>query len=267
MEKFSREKHPEVIQTLPFSYFSSDLYLDFAAYIFKKNGENIIVWQDILFSHEFPSIFMPKVKENWINSSVAFAAEDDVKAVNDENIEIILKKPMGAEFFYETKNFTNPSGDLRTKINKFINNYKFEITNECPKDKIVEFYDFWKSQRKHESITFDESEEFFNFCLDNLDKYGIKQVYVLSDNRLIGLAWGMEHQSGNWIGLHLKADYSYRGLSRFLHQERAKLFTNLKEFTLGTGTNDLGIENYKEELGPAYKKNYFYILMGERKSY
>lgn len=261
MKKIISKIHKEYSQLLPFSYFSSDIYLDFAAFTFERNGENIIVWQDLIFPHDFPSIFLPRNKANWINCSVAFATKDDIEKVKKGNIGILATKPMGAEYFYNTSNFTQPHGPLKTKINRFANNYRFELKSKCEKDKILKFYNFWKNQRKHESITFDESEEFFHFCLDNLNKYDIKQVYVEIEGKLAGFAWGIKHRD-NWIGLHLKVDYQYKGLSRFLHSERAKLFADKKEFTLGTGASDSGIENYKKELGPSREEDYFYLLTG-----
>ena len=69
------------------------------------------------------------------------------------------------------------------------------------------------------------------------------------NDKLVGLAWGMEHQSGNWMGLQLKANYKFKGLSRFLHHERSKLFADKKLFTLGTGAQDEGIIQFKRELG------------------
>jgi len=61
-------------------------------------------------------------------------------------------------------------------------------------------------------------------------------------------------------------DYQYKGLSRFLHHERAKIFEQYAEFSLGTGVQDKGIDKYKEELSPSYKKAYSYLLTGDKKS-
>lgn len=266
MEKFSSYEHSMLQEKLPFSYFSTNLYLDFSAYTFNRNDEALIVWQDILYPNEFPCIFLPKRKENWVRCSTALTTEEDIKDVEKEHIEILMKKLSGSEFFYETNNFTIIKGDFKNRVNKFASSYKYSLSNKIGKEKIVEFYEFWKSQREHKSITFDESEEFFNFCLDNLDKYTIKQVYALSDNKIIGLAWGIAFpHSNNWIGLHLKVDYNYKGLSRFLQHERAKMFQGFKEFSLGTGANDENIEKYKEELGPTSKKEYYFLLTGNKK--
>ena len=259
MEKFNSKTHKDHSKTLPFSYFSSDIYLDFATFTFKRNGEDLIVWQDTIFPHDLPSIFLPRNKENWTNCSVALATKNDIEKVNKEKIKILITKPMGAEYFYRTGDFTQPQGVLKSKLNRFKNNYKFKLKGKYNKEKILKFYNFWKKQRKHESATFDESEEFFYFCLNNLNRYGIKQVYAEVDGELAGFAWGVKHR-GNWIGLNLKVNYKYKGLSRFLYSERAKLFSNTKEFTLGTGAHDAGIDSYKKELGPSREEDYFYLL-------
>jgi hypothetical protein len=111
-------------------------------------------------------------------------------------------------------------------------------------------------------MTFDESGDSFLYCVSNLKKYKVKQLYVEVDGKLAGLAFAVEHSSGNWVGLHLKVDYSYKGLSRFLHNERAKLFSDKKLFTLGTSGYDLGIAQFKSELGPSHVIHYSYVLTG-----
>jgi len=266
MEKFDSSKHFGLQKNLPFSYFSTSLYLEFSAHIFERNSEQLVVWQDILYPNEFPCIFLPKKKINWSHCSVAFATKENVEAIKKEKIEILVNKPMGNEFFYATDDFIHPKGSFKNRVNQFVTNYDFSLSNNCDKKTIVEFYKFWKSQRKHESVTFDESEIFFNFCLDNLDKYEIKRVYVKVKNKLVGLAWGIKFLgSDKWIGLHLKVDYQYKGLSRFLHYERAKLFAKYREFSLGTGVQDKQIDKYKEELGPRDKKAYYYLLTGDKR--
>jgi|SRR3989344_6809332 len=263
MEKFNSNKHSDYAKQLPFSYFSSNIYLDFVAHTFERNSEHLIVQQDMLFPNDFPSIFLPINEKNHEKCSVTFSTEENREIIKKENIPIIVENPTGTEFFYKTEDFINPSGGLKTKINRFIKSYSFTQKNSYDKEKILDFYSFWKNQRKHESFTFEESEEFFMFCLDNLEKYNIKQVYVEIDEKLAGLAWGVNFRD-NWVGLHLKVDYQYRGLSRFLYSERAKLFKDCKIFTLGTGAHDPGIENYKEELRPFKKINYSYILTSSK---
>lgn len=100
----------------------------------------------------------------------------------------------------------------------------------------------------------------------HLDYYQIRQSYVEVDGELVGFAWGVEVPGRGWVGLHLKVDYRFAGLSRFLHVERAKQFSGIDEFTLGTGAQVSGIEEYKRELHPSREVHYFYILTGERLS-
>jgi hypothetical protein len=265
MRKFNSLQDKKLMETLPFSYHSVAPYLDYIAYTFNRNGESLLVWQDILCPNEFPCIFMPNNQENWVNASIALATTENIEALQRDGIKILLKKSMGCEFFYNTKDFINPKGNLKNRIKKFSSSYDYSITNICSKERILEFYDFWKTQRDHTSLTFKEDEEFFNFCIDNFEKYDIKQVYVESENKIIGLAWGVNFpNSNNWVGLHLKVNYAYKGLSRFLYHERAKLFENSEEFTLGTQAHDKGIEEYKEDLNPIRKKEYYLIITGDK---
>ncbi len=264
MEKFDSNKHSDYIKDLPFSYFSAGVYLDFVGYTFERNGEHLIVWQDLVFPHDFPSVFLPQNKLNWLNTSTAFVTPEQIKSIEAENIEIKFTNPGGQEYFYKTEGLLNPKGKIGQRIRQFEKSYKYKVLNSYPTEKIKEFFEFWKGQREHNSLTFDEGNEHFLSLLDQLQKYPIKQVYVEIDDKLVGLAWGIKHQSGNWVGLHLKVNYEYKGLSRFLHQERAKLFKDCELFTLGTGSHDPGITQFKEELGPFLVKDYSYVLTGNK---
>lgn len=256
----------ELISQLPFSYVSSAIYLDFSAYLFERNGDDVIVVQDQLFPHDFPSLFLPKNPLNWERCSMVFATQSDAENISEKNIEIFVKRPVGTEFFYRTEDFINPSGSFGKKVRLFKRKYVSKIYHSYDQDKIEKFYDKWKRQRQDRSFLFEESEDFYKFCLNHLNDYQVKQVYVEVDGELVGFAWGVRHVSGNWVGLHLKVDYSFSGFSRFLHHERAKLFKDSNEFTLGTGAAEEGIESYKRELHPIREQQYLYILTGEKKN-
>jgi len=263
MKKFDSLKHYHYIERFPFSYFSLLIYLDFIAYSFERNGENLVVWQDTFYPHDFPSIFIPEKKENWKHASIALATIDDIKKIKNENIEIKVKASVEIEYFYKTENFVNPKKKTRNHVENFKKLYEYNVLNKYPIDKILEFNNKWKKERSRVSITLEEEEKFFLFCLNNLDKYCVKQVYVEIGNKLAGFAWGVNHSKNNWVGLELKADYKYKGLSRFLQSERAKMFLNYEFLTLGTGCHDKGITEYKKGLGPNYTKEYFYLLTRE----
>ncbi len=139
MEKFDSTKHSKFIKDLPFSYFSTLINLDQTAYTFFKNDEHIIVWQDILFSHDFPSIFTPRNSANWERASIAFSTPEEVKEIKKKNIEIMLDKYIEQEFFFETKTLITPKSDTKRRINQFVNNYKFEVFNTFSREKIIDF--------------------------------------------------------------------------------------------------------------------------------
>lgn len=260
MEKFDSAKHIRLVEDMPFSYVSLPAYLDFCAYTLKRNDEQLVVKEDP-DSHEFQVIFLPKNDKNWQMTSMSMLMREDVDRIRSRNIDVAIEKATGIEFFYKTNNFINPQGKLKERISQFVKNYSFTIKNKYQKDKIIDFYNLWEGQLDQEEDVFSkESMDFFNFCLANLEKYDIQQVYVEVDGNLVGFAWGVKHPSGNWAGLHLKVDYKYKGLSRFINHERAKLFPDLDLFTLGTGCNDPGLTQFKKELGPVKEQEYFYVL-------
>ena len=264
MEKFNSKKHLKYFPDLPFSYFYLPIHLDCLGYVLERNGKSVLLGQDIYNAHEFPSFFLPPDKINWEGCSMVFVTEEDIRKVEEEGVEIEIKNPTGTEFFFKTDDFISPTKKIRERINQFNRLYDYKILNEYSKEKIEGFYRRWKAQKERNGDTFDEAENFFFFCLNNLRKYPVKQVYVEVGGELIGLSWGIKFSEQEWVGLHLKALYDYKGLSRVLHQERAKLFSDCSIFSLGTGAKEEGIARYKKELGPCSKKDYFYILTGKK---
>ena len=258
------------VRQLPFSYFSLPIYLDCFGYTFERNKESLIVTQDSVYPHEFPSVFLPQKPENWSCCSVTFATQEDLQRVRQQGVPILIERSIGSEFFYQTEPFVYPTGSFGKKVRAFQKKYVYKLSSSCDRQTIETFHARWLAQQKTMSQTFIEDEIFFRFCLDHLDTYPIKQVYVEIDDRLVGFAWGIEHPIsqcddyiGGWVGLHLKVDYAFQGLSRFLHHERAKLFSDRPEFTLGTGVFDPGIESYKRELDPCREVGYSYMLTGD----
>lgn len=261
MQKISRVSN-EIVRPLPFAYCSTPIYLDFAAYTFERNGENLIVSQDLAYPHEFPSLFLPIQPKNWSCCSVTFATPQDVERVRAAGIPILIERLIGTEFYYKTQDFVAPTGSFRKKAQAFENKYRPRILPAYDPLAVDAFHERWRRQRGNRSFMFEDSEAYYHFCLSHLDAYPIKQVYVEVENRLVGFAWGIGHPNGGWVGLHLNVDFAYQGLSRFLHHERAKLFAEVPEFTLGTGCGEEGIEAYKRELRPFRETEYFYILTG-----
>ncbi len=262
LERFDSQKHISCIENLPFSYISLPIYLDFLGYTFKKNDEDLVVWQDILFNHDFPSIFLPKDKRNWHKASMSLLTEDEINLIESEGIKISVKNPISTEYFYKTSDFSSPKKRKAKRIRRFQNKYNYSVLCDYDKEKVIEFYKIWRDQKDRISnkIWNLDGEDFFLFCLENFDKYNIDAIYVEVDNSLVGFAWGMEHPNGGWASLHLKNLYEYEGLAFFLRSEIAKKYSQHEFFTTGTGCKDEGIENYKRNLGPAYTKDYFYIL-------
>ncbi len=265
MEKFDSTRHGNLLNGLPFSYYTSAIHLDFYGYVFERNQESLIVWQDLLFPNDFPCLFLPKKKENWERCSMTFTTEQDRQRLVEEGVEIRVEAKTGTEFYYETNVLVNPSGHIKRDVELFTKRYSYEVVSTCEPEKIRAFYEEWKAQKTNrENITFEISEAFFFFCLENLDRYDVRQVYIFVEQKLVGLAWGVKHSEENWVGLHLKSLYAFKGLGHFLHHQRALLFSNEPNMTLGSEAHQPGIAQFKEELGPSKRVEYSYVLTGDK---
>jgi hypothetical protein len=266
LEKLDSKMHNGLFTELRFSYLSSPVYLDCFGYILNRNGERIIVTRDIFNCHEFPALYLPEKLDNWQNSSITFCTKEDIEKIEAENIKIVLKNYVAKEFFYKTVDFIEPQNKkFRERVNQFKKLYSYRVEQKCPKEKVIAFYEFWKGQRDRSGeVVFDEGEVAFYWALDRLERYNIKQVYVFVDSQLIGFAWGVKFSEKYWVGMDMKINYAFKGLSRFLHQERAKLFSECEEFSLGDDVKVAGVAQYKKELGPIREVEYYYILTGKK---
>jgi hypothetical protein len=262
IKKYDFKKDRRLAEELPFSYFSSPVHLDHFAYVLQLGEDKkVLVWQDLLFPQSFPCIFLPKDSALWKNLAVTLVTGEEREHLLSLGKEFILDKPLDSEYFYKTEDFIFPKNDFGRRVRQFESTYKFKVLSKYSSSDIAAFYEKWKDQRSRDSIGLGSAETFFYFCLKNLDKYNIRQVYIEIDGKLEGLAWGVAHSKDKWIGLELKVSYGVKGISHYLHHKRAELFAGTSEFSLGNGI-DKGIATYKDELGPAYKRPYFYLLIG-----
>lgn len=264
MVKFDATQHGDLWKTLPFSYCSSRPYVEFFGYTFARNDEQLVVWDDPEYPHEFPSIFTPRDKRNWEHACVYYATPEEIEKIKAEKIEILRQQEMDVEFYYDTQEFVSPKGDLAKRAKAFLKKHpNVVVKTSYPVEAIKAFYGEWKGQRAHTPGMGDD-HDFFLFCLDNFDRYGIKQVYLEDNGKLVGFAFGVAWDEQHWIGLHLKVMYEYRDASRFLNVERAKQFADLPHLTLGGGCGDAGIIAFKKGLKPTFTKTYFRIKTGKR---
>ncbi len=267
MEKFNHNlpAHAMAMRRLPFSYFSLPIYLDDRAYVLERNGETIVAAMDDDAPNEAQALFVPERPENRRDIAVRFATKQERDGLAAGG-RVLFERHATTEFFYRTDDFTHPTGAFAKKIRSFVAHRRFTVRHAYPRDAVASFYHEWKRQRPRESATIDESERSFFSTLDRLEEFDVRQVYVEIDGSLAGLAWGVEHGSGNWAGLHMKALYRERDLGRFLQHERAKLFAGHELFTLGTALSDAGVDRFKRELGPAEEREYFFLLLGDKDS-
>lgn len=270
IEKFDSRVHGELIKQARFSYATCPPMMDRHGYVLHVNGEPILVWQSIESPNRFPAIHTPAKKENWENVSISFATKDDIEKIKQENIPVLREEYDVTDYFYRTGDFLEPSGRFGKKARRFEKQFKPTVSQTCDRVEIEKFYEQWFAERVSRLGT-EWSEgmrsydrDFFQFCLDRLDQYSIRQIYVRVDGKLAAMAWGCVHSPGKWVGLHVKVDRQYDDISRFLQQERAKLFSDCPELTLGTSAGDQGVAKMKLMLNPIREEAYYVVQTGKK---
>lgn len=258
----NRLDHLEAMKKLPFSYFSLQSYLEENAFVFERNGEIIVAVKNQEPPYELQSLFPPSLPANQHHIAIRLATQSDRDSLS-QKVQILFERQTITEFFYRTDDFVHPTGRLAKKIRIFRSRFHPTVHSSYSKDAIMTFYRDWEQQRVRDVSTIGESDQSFLHFLDRLDNPEIKQVYIEIDGALAGFAWGIPHWSGNWVGLHMKVSYQYQDLNRYLHHERSKLFQDSPLFSTGTSMFDVGVDQYKHNLGPAEERKYFFLLLGE----
>ncbi len=266
LRKFDYKTDKDLLENLPFQYETTLPNIINSSYVLIKNGMKELVEQDVLYSNDFPYLFLPRKKFLWEMSTMLWITNEDIKKLEKE-VEITIKNPIGYSYIYKTEEIIKMEGkkmsNFRRHVNQFKNKYAYKIFDKYDTEKIFEFLIRWDKQQKIKTYSYNVSLENFVFNIKNTDNLNIKNIFVEINEKLAGIAQGIVFDKNKWVGLHLKVDYKYKGLSRFLFRERAKLFKNYAKFTTGCG--DEGIIKYKESLHPEEKIEYFYIMTGKNK--
>ena len=243
-------------------YVSNPFYILCCGY-FDEGYSNIFL-RDEIYPNEFPFLGLPKDKKEWKKAIIAFASEKELEKIKEEGIKIKNVFQIGEEFYYKTEDLIKLEGEqfhnFRKAVGKFRKNYNFKILNNYPKDKIIEFINNWANQQKEKNEMFEKGEDYAKLCVQVKDKIPeAKWVFIEVDNKLAGYCCSMPLSNNLWVGLHLKVDYSYKGLSRFLMYERVKQFPSIPFFTLGSGVDE-GVKSFKESLHPTKKEKRYFII-------
>jgi hypothetical protein len=263
--KFNSDVHKSILKKYEFSFFSEPAYLDCLGYLKFRNNEHILTSRNV-YGRDYHFLFLPQKEVNYQKAFITFCDKKSLEILKKKNIPVRVKVNSENEYFYDTKLIVDLSDK---KYRKRVLNFKkqnYILRFNYSENKIINFYNKWKKQKRRDGIVFKDQEKFFYFLLKNLKKYKVKQVYVEIKGDLVGFAWGIASlHKKKWIGVKIMSLYGYKNLGRFLHWERAKLFKNYEEFSLGTGCKEEGITQFKQELGPLRIKEYYYIETGSKK--
>lgn len=250
-------------------YDKNPFWLAFDGFIEERNGELLVYTRDELFLNDFPFCKIPNKEENLKNSLITSVSEEELENLKSKGFKIIEEKHYGDEFYYNTSNFLDLKGNkgkaIRKAINQFKKFYKYKLLRDYPKEKILRFIKDWAS-KQDKNFLFDIGEEYALFCVNHKEELKNAQwLFLEIEGKLAGYCLSYKLKEDLWCGLHQKVDYSYKGIGRFLLFERASLFKDVKEFTLGTGAKDEGIIAFKDTLHPIRKEKRFFIVVGEKK--
>ncbi len=258
----------KLAKKLKFSYFTSRYWLEFLCEYKRVNRENL-VYIKALDGENYILQYPPQKLANLENAEINLATTAEIAYLQDK-VEILEQKQMMSEYFFKTQDIINLTGVKHKKnrqaINSFEKEYNYQLTQEYDREKIIKFLDDWDQGQVLKTAPYDRGLKFCHFLLDHLNKdKKLKTVFVSVDNKLVGFSIGELLNKKQWIALHQKVDYNYKGLGRWLFRERAKLFSGVEEFANGGAMGDKGIVEFKESLRPHQTIPYYYLKLGKLK--
>jgi hypothetical protein len=243
-----------------FSCLTSAPYADFA-YKTIPNGRSLsTLWKDVFYDGYTPYVFPPSNFHDLNKARITFASDEYLQDLEKRKVNFGYHQEDLTEFYYPTSNFSDPKGKFKHKISKFINS-DFKILNSYDKEKVALFYYQWRKQKSDNSYFLKEDERFFFFCLENLEKYKIEQIYIEQNETLVGLAWGRQENEEGWNVLFLKNNHTVHWLNYYLLHELAKIFKDFPYFTFGTDARENSLNEYKVNLHPCETKRYHSIII------
>ncbi len=261
-----KKKANKLAKKLRFSYFTSRYWLEFLGEHRRINREDVVYIKTLDKEGDILQ-YTPKKLANLENAEINLATPEEIDYLKDK-VEILEQKQMMAEYFFKTQDIIDLVGVKHKKnrqtINTFEKEYDYKVVYEYDKDKIVNFLNDWDQKQTIKTAPYDRGLKFCHFLLDYIDKdKNLKSVFVLVDDKLVGFSIGERLNKKQWIALHQKIDYSYKGLGRWLFRERAKLFQGIEEFANGGAMGDKGIVEFKESLRPYRVIPYYYLKLGK----
>lgn len=248
-------------------YEKNPFYLAFNGYSENKNKELLFYVRDELFANEFPFIAIPQTKVNLKNSILAMVTEKEIADIEHEGFRIINKIDVGKEFYYDTREMLNldKNKQLRKDVNRFKKNYTYQLLEDYPTAKVINFIEQWAEKQKDKNDFFENAKEYALFCIQIRAKIrNAKWLFLEIAGKLCGYCISYKVNELFWIGIHQKVDYSYKGIGRFLLYNRVLQFRDSKSFTLGSSAGDKGIEIFKESLFPIREEKMFFIVVAEK---
>lgn len=216
--------------------------------------------------------FLPQ-KINNITEQISVAFEEDIQFLIKHSIKIKKQDLWGYEYIYRTEDFINLDGkefrNFRKLVNKFKNNYKFNVKDNYPKEKVIEFLNYWHEQKslnlkEKEDITKKSFDEDLKACiheLDLLNKIPCEQIYIEVEKKLIAFCIFLKLNEKLWVALMQKVDYNYKGVDRFLYTLKAEKMKSIEYFTTGASAQDPSLTAFKESLRPCKKIPLYVIEM------
>ena len=174
------------------------------------------------------------------------------------------------EYFFKTDELINMEGSKMKKVRKevsyFESHYDYQVTYEYDLNKIIDFLRLWDKEQKLKTAPYKRGMDFCYYIIDKLNEdKNLSPVFISIENKLIGFSVGELITKDHWIGLHMKIDYNYKGLGRWLYREQAKLFQGTKYKAAGGGVADPGITYFKKSMNPYQSIPYYHLKLGGQK--
>ncbi len=236
----------------------------------EKDGEPVLYVYDRI-DQETYHLFAPQRKEHITLPFIEIASDEDILQLEKSGVHITKKHKIGTEYTYRAKDLIEMKGKpfaaFRKSVHYFQKNYDYRILPEYPEEKTIVFIRTWAATKDLTNYS-KLAKGIFEWDLDDCIHYVSltkkiphKSIFVEIDGELAGFCMTCPSLPALFVGLQQKVNVRYKGLSRFLYHEKAKLYPETPFFTIGQAADTLGLERFKEEMHPARKIDVYFLKL------
>ena len=206
--KYSRKLQKE-------TFFTNPLFIMQNCFV-----KNNLVFENQKIQNQYPLLVFSTIYTNIPNHIIGTGFDEDLSIIKKKYFVDKIDN-LGLEFIYSTNDWITLEGksfrSIRKNINKFQKEHNIKVLFEYPKEKIINFLNYWAQDKRQKNVS-DLTKELFEHelkeSIKNLElvrNINYKAIYLEENGTLIGFCIFFNYYDSFWIALMQKTKLGIRG--------------------------------------------------------